>query len=68
MLVSAVIGWFLLGLGVAYLFGRFVRDVDVQDDADSLVSPVVYVRRGKRARNVTPLHADAQSKRRASGG
>jgi len=68
MLVGVAIGWSLLGLGAAYLFGRFVHDVDAQDGADDLVSPVNHLRRGKRARNVAPLDAEAQPKRRASGG
>ena len=68
-LALVLIGWCLVGVGVAYLFGRFVRDVDTPENADGLVPPVVnYLHRSKHTKAVTQLRAAAPSKRRASGG
>jgi hypothetical protein len=69
VLAVALIGWCLIGLGVAYLFGRFTSGVETQDNADGVALPVVgYLRRSKRTRGVTPLRAVAQPRRRVSGG
>jgi hypothetical protein len=69
VLAVVLIGWCLIGLGMAYLFGRFTRGVETQDNADGVAPPVVgYLRRGKRARTVTPLRVAAPPRRRASGG
>jgi len=68
-LAWVLIGWCLIGVGVAYLFGRFVREADTPENAIGLVPPVVsFLRRSKRAKTVTRLRAAATSKRRASGG
>jgi hypothetical protein len=49
-LVAALFAWCLIGLGVAYLFGRFIHGVEGTTNADDLPLPVVsYLRRIKRA-------------------
>lgn len=52
MIVLAVlVAWCLIGLGVAYLFGRFIGGVGTPDDATDLSPPVLsYLRRAKRAK------------------
>ena len=69
VLAVVLIGWGLVGLGLAYLFGRFIRAVDTPEDVNGVVPYVVsYPRRGKRARFATRARLPAQPKRRASGG
>ena len=49
-LVAVLVAWSLVGLGVAYLFGRFVHGVEASESASGLPFPVVsYLRREKRA-------------------
>jgi len=61
--VMVLLLWPVVGFGVAYLFGRFVRGVEVPEDASELVPPAVtYLRRNKkraktssRVREATPV-------------
>jgi hypothetical protein len=59
--IAILVAWPLLGLGVAYLFGRFIRGAEAPDDAGALVPPVLsYLRRDKgaktsRLRATTPV-------------
>ena len=47
-----LIVWPLLGLAVAYLFGRFTHRGEVYGNADQLSPPVLsYLRRAKRAKS-----------------
>ncbi len=49
--IAILVGWTLVGLGVAYLFGRFISGAEAPDDAGELVPPVLsYLRRDKRAK------------------
>jgi hypothetical protein len=49
--IATLVGWTLVGLGVAYLFGRFISGAEAPDDAGELVPPVLsYLRRDKRAK------------------
>jgi len=49
--IAILVGWTLAGLGVAYLFGRFISGAEAPDDAGDLVPPVLsYLRREKRAK------------------
>ena len=51
ILLSALFAWLLVGLGVAYLFGRFIRGVETADSNGDLMPPVVsYLRRNGRAK------------------
>lgn len=66
----ALVAWLLVGLGVAYFFGRFVRGTEELGSIGDLAPPVVsYLRRVKRAK--TPSRATSQTKvkaRRVAGG
>jgi len=67
--VAVLVIWPLVGLAVAYLFGRFTHRGEVYGNAGQLAPPVVsYLRRAKRAR--APSRAAAQTKARseAAGG
>jgi hypothetical protein len=66
-LVAVLVAWSLIGLGVAYLFGRFIHGVE---GSGHLPLPVVsYLRRVKRATK-TSSRATNQTKtrREALGG
>ena len=61
----------MVGLGVAYLFGRFIRGVDIPEDTRELLPPVVtYLRRSKRVRTSSRVRAGTPSKtqRKAAAG
>jgi len=48
-LVAVLVTWSLIGLGVAYLFGRFIHGVEASESVSGLPFPVVsYLRRVKR--------------------
>jgi hypothetical protein len=69
-LVAVLVAWSLIGLGVAYLFGRFIHGVEGFGSAGDLPLPVVsYLRRVKRATK-TSSRATNQTKtrREAIGG
>jgi hypothetical protein len=65
-LLVILIAWPLLGLAVAYLFGRFIRGVETPESAGDLAPPVVsYLRRNRRAKTLrtrTPAHIKSQRK------
>jgi hypothetical protein len=64
-LVAALFAWCLIGLGVAYLFGRFIHGVEGTTNADDLPLPVLsYLRRVKRATNQTKTRREAAGGRR----
>jgi hypothetical protein len=68
-----MIAWLLLGVGVAYLFGRFVQRVEISEDAGELAPPVVrYLRHAKRAkassRAATHAATHTKARRVASNG
>ncbi len=64
-LVAALFAWCLIGLGVAYLFGRFIHGVEGTTNADDLPLPVLsYLRRVKRATNQTKTRREAVGGRR----
>ena len=66
---AVLIVWFLLGLAVAYLFGRFTHRGEVYGDADQLSPPVLsYLRRAKRAKALSRAMAHAKPRREAAGG
>jgi hypothetical protein len=64
-----LIAWPLVGLVVAYLFGRFTHQGEANGDAGQLAPPVVsYLRRAKPARAASGPVAHTKSRREASGG
>ena len=68
-LVAALFAWCLIGLGVAYLFGRFIRGVEGTTNADDLPLPVLsYLRRrvkGTIKAPSAPSRATNQTKTRS---
>jgi hypothetical protein len=66
--VAVLVAWPLVGLGVAYLFGRFIHGAELAGDASDLAPPVLsYLRRVKRTK--TSSRATNQTKaRQAVGG
>jgi hypothetical protein len=64
--VAVLIAWPLIGLAVAYMFGRFTHRGEAYGNAGQLAPPVVsYLRRAKRAK--APSRAAAQAKVRREG-
>ena len=65
-LVTVLVAWSLVGLGVAYLFGRFIHGVEVSGSASDRPLPVVsYLRRVKGSSRAT---SHAKARREASAG
>jgi len=64
--VALLVAWPLLGLGVAYLFGRFTHGVEASGRAGELAPPVLSYLRRTRGLKV-PSRAVAQSKARREG-
>lgn len=59
--------WPLVGLAVAYLFGRFTHRGEAYGHPGELSPPVVsYLRRAKRSKVATASHA--KPRREAAGG
>ena len=51
ILLSLFVAWLLVGLAVAYLFGRFIRGVETPDSTGELIpTQVTYLRRNKRVK------------------
>lgn len=54
VLMSVLVAWLVIGLAVAYLFGRFIRGVETTESSSELSPPVVsYLRPNKRAKAAT---------------
>ena len=69
--VAILVAWPLVGLAVAYLFGRFIRGVESPENAGDLILPVVsYLRPKKRPNTSSPAHATThtRARREAAGG
>ncbi len=73
-LVAVLVAWSLIGLGVAYLFGRFIHGVEGTTNADDLPLPVLSYLRRRVKRTIkapsAPSRATNQTKtrREAIGG
>jgi hypothetical protein len=68
-LVAVLVAWSLVGLGVAYLFGRFIHGVEGSGSASDLPLPVVsYLRRVKRAKTSSRATTHTKTRREATGG
>jgi len=66
-LVEILVGWTLVGFGMAYLFGRFVQRMETTETTGELASTAVtYLDRGRRAK--TASRANAETRRAAGGG
>ena len=67
-LMAVLVAWSLFGLGVAYLFGRFIHGVEVSGGAGDRPLPVVsYLRRVKGPRTSSRATAH-KARREASAG
>jgi len=67
--VVILVAWPLVGLAVAYLFGRFTHRGEVYGNVAQLLPPVVsYLRRAKRARVATRAVTQTKVRREATGG
>ena len=65
--VAVLVAWPLVGLGVAYLFGRFIHGAELAGNSNDLAPPVLsYLRRVKRAK--TSSRTTAKARREATGG
>jgi len=69
-LVAVLVAWSLIGLGVAYLFGRFIHGAELAGDASDLAPPVLsYLRRVKRGIKALSRAANqTKTRREATGG
>jgi hypothetical protein len=66
--VAVLVIWPLVGLGVAYLFGRFTHQGEVYGNAGQLSPPILsYLRRAKRAGVTSRAAAQTKVRREASG-
>jgi len=67
--VTLLVMWPLVGLVVAYLFGRFTHRGEVYGNAGQLSPPVLsYLRRAKHDRVSSRAAAQAKGRREASSG
>jgi hypothetical protein len=68
-LVAALFAWCLIGLGVAYLFGRFIHGVEGTTNANDLPLPVLSYLRRRVKRTIkapsAPSRATNQTKTRS---
>jgi hypothetical protein len=67
--VAVLILWPLVGLSVAYLFGRFTHRGEIYGNAGQLSPSVLsYLRRAKRARVLSRAAAQTKARREGTGG
>ena len=68
-LVAVLLAWTFVGLGLAYLFGRFIHSAEVSGSAADLAPPVLsYLRRVKRAKVSSHAAAHSKARREATSG
>jgi hypothetical protein len=61
--------WPMVGLAVAYLFGRFTHRGEAYGNAGQLSPPVVsYLRRARRSKAASRGSSQAKPRREVSGG
>jgi hypothetical protein len=64
-LAAVLCAWTVVGLGVAYLSGRFIRAVEAPENAADLIPPMLsYLRPKKRAKTSSRERATAPTKTR----
>lgn len=67
--VGLMIAWTVIGLGLAYLFGRFTHRGEVYGNAGQLAPPVVsYLRRSKRTKGTGRAAGSSKPRREATAG
>ncbi len=68
-LMAVLVGWSVVGLGVAYLFGRFIHGVEGSERASDPPLPAVsYLRRERRAARASRSTSQTKTRREATGG
>jgi len=66
--VAVLVAWPLVGLGVAYLFGRFIHGAELAGNAGDLAPPVLsYLRRVKRVKTSSRATTQTKTRREAAG-
>jgi hypothetical protein len=67
-LVAVLVTWLLVGLGMAYLFGRFIHGAEMPGSAGDLAPLVLsYLRRTKRARTSSRATTQTKARREPTG-
>jgi hypothetical protein len=67
--VAILVAWPVVGLAVAYLFGRFTHGGEAYGNDDQLSPPVLsYLRGAKRVRVAPRATAQSKVRREATGG
>ena len=67
--VAVLVAWPLIGLGVAYLFGRFTHGAEASGRAGELAPQVLsYLHPAPRVRNPTRAITQSKGRRNAAGG
>lgn len=67
--VTVLVAWPLVGLGVAYLFGRFIHQAEISEGAgDRAPSLVSHLRLVKRAKTSSRAMTQVKARRAAAGG
>jgi len=65
--IAILVAWPLVGVSVAYLFGRFIRGAEAPDNAGDLMLPALsYLRRDKPSSVRATTHA--KRRREVAGG
>ena len=65
--VTVLVVWPLIGLGVAYLFGRFIHGAELSGSAGDLAPPVLsYLRHVKRAKTSSRATTQTKTRREAA--
>ena len=68
-LVAVLVAWSLFGLGVAYLFGRFIHGVEVSGSASDRPLPAVsYLRHVKPPRTSSRATSHTKARRETAAG
>jgi len=67
--VALLVAWPLIGLGVAYLFGRFTHAVEASGRAGELAPQLLsYLHPARRVKNPTRATTQSKGRRDAAGG
>ena len=68
-LMTVLVVWPLAGLGVAYLFGRFIHGAELSGNAGDLAPRLVsHLRHVKRAKTLSHATIQTKARREDTGG
>jgi hypothetical protein len=65
--VTILVAWPVVGLGVAYLFGRFLHTAEMSGSASDLAPPLVSYLRRKHVKTSSPAASRTKVQREAVG-